>query len=128
MSLYWDLRCVDCGVDAGFDNANRMMTEMQALAAGSADLGRAFKAILAVHGSLLGSHLLVDSWGFSIPVAFFVEHGDHRLRPVDEYGRFDTLCAVEYSCARCGQNAICCEREHPGLSHGHVVDGVWHWG
>jgi hypothetical protein len=127
MSLYWDLRCVDCGVDAGISNANRMMKEMQGLAAGAADLGRAFKAITKlVDGELLGIRLLIDYGSISLPVEFFLEHGEHRVRPVDECGRFDTPCGITYRCSSCGTDFVCCEREHPGMSHTHHVGNVWH--
>jgi hypothetical protein len=125
MSCDWDIKCVDCDVAAGIDNANHQLELMQALIANAKELQEFLKA-LAAHEKIYSTELLLN--GYYIPIDFFVAHGDHHLRPIDEYGCFDTPCQGAFLCPRCQQMVACEDREHPRRqAHIHYVNHMGHW-
>lgn len=124
MSCYWDIRCVDCGVDAGIDNANHMMETMQTIVRVAPALGAAFAAL---GDELVRMPVELQVCGKYVPARFLAEHGQHRLRPVDEYGAFDTPCGKRFFCELCGVEVECRDREHPGNRKcSHLVGNVLH--
>lgn len=125
MSCDWDIRCVDCGADAGIDNANHGDDLMRAIVACAPELKTAIEKLWR-YDRFLDIDLRISSHHVSLD--FLVQHGGHRLRPVDEYGRFDTPCGATFRCPRCGVDVACSDREHPGKFHGHYVGHVYHQG
>lgn len=120
MSCDWDIKCVDCDVEAGIDNANHRMELMQSIVAHAKELHAFLKS-----APELDCELHFD--GYYVPAKFFAEHGDHRLRPVDEYGHFDTPCSGRFFCAKCQQEFVCEDREHSHWpEHGHSSGVFWH--
>jgi len=115
MSCDWDIYCVDCGVSAGIGDANHEDDTMRALVSAAADLGRALRVICGGVDGL--TELRVN--GYYVPANFFISHGNHKLRPLDEYGSFDTPCGQSFWCPKCGREVDCTEREHPGKPHSH---------
>lgn len=122
MSCDWDILCVDCNVTAGIAEANHELELMRALISQASALGAISK-----HPTIWELELRAN--GCFIPLDFFREHHTHHLRPVDEYGKFDTVCTTTFYCNRCGCEVQCEEREHPQQQnkHGHWFGAIWHW-
>jgi hypothetical protein len=79
VSADWDLRCVDCGVDAGLFNATNAESRLWALI-DSADLLAEFDA----HPGNRGWFEVMDlgrSWLDASPVEFVVAHRAHQMVP-----------------------------------------------
>lgn len=124
MSCDWDVRCIDCNECAGIDNANHEEGLMRVLIARSNSL-----ADLATIENDEGIYLLelrINS--YYVDLGFFAKHRGHHLRPVDEYGLFDTPCPATFHCAVCNTDFKCEEREHDSkFNHGHMTpDHMWH--
>jgi hypothetical protein len=130
MSCYWDIYCVDCGVEAGIEGANKRADLMRGLIAHSdalADLGRPYNA---EEGFCWDPVLKVD--GIDINLEFFYKHKEHKLRPLNEYRQFDTICGTPFFCPQCQKNFKCGSLDHTlntseTRGHAHVVDHVYHW-
>jgi hypothetical protein len=125
MSCYWDIICTDCNVPAGITNANHAMKAMQLLISHVDVL--AAVGVLRTHPDIWDIELGVNN--IYIPIAFFHEHKAHHLRPIDEFGRFDTPCTGTFWCVRCAKQVQCEDREHPQklTEHIHYVDHIGHW-
>lgn len=119
MSTHWDIRCDDCGVEAGM-SLNHGDQEMRDLIS-HADAIAALSDCHAIDElSVYGAGCLDRSW--------FSAHRGHKLRPFNEYGEYDTPCSGRGRCPQCGTEHACCRREH-GLSyskaHAHVHETTW---
>jgi hypothetical protein len=117
---------MDCKVEAGFDNANHQDELMRALiqnADALAGLGD-----LIQHERVYSIDVQINtSW---IPLPFFVEHKDHALRAIDEYGCLDAPCTESFFCPKCQKQVACESRDHslrPGTKHIHYVAHIGHW-
>jgi hypothetical protein len=122
VSCDWYIRCVDCGVDGGVaDEANNRDDLMRTLIQHAGELA----AVGRLRSVFNGVDVRVE--GHYLDLEFFVQHEGHRLRPVDEYGRFDVPCGVVVHCPTCRADVACEEREHDGrFCHGHLVGTAWH--
>ena len=98
--------CVDCRQEAGIDNANHADALMQ---------------LLIEHRDVLAAitALAEDAWSFELSVNghyvlphFFRLHAGHTLRPLSEYGTFDTTCGRDFVCPTCGEWVRCEGQEH----------------
>ena len=105
MSTDWDIRCVDCGENYGFEDMNRREGLMLALV-------RCADA-LAQHANVFADlrsedvELRVSYPDHVINLEFFQRHRGHRLSPVDEYGRLSDNCSGHAACASCGKSHPC---------------------
>lgn len=117
MSCDYDVHCLDCRSNAGFDDSNHADKEMRALARMGPGLKFIAQGILAFEKSLKENSQeytwlepnfrLRDSWGWKFDAKWWAEHGDHRLVAIDEYGRCDDECAERFDCKECGHAKWC---------------------
>jgi hypothetical protein len=116
MSCDYDVRCLDCGSNAGFDDTNHAIKEMRALAKMGAGLAVLARGILAFEKALADDPALYLepqfklrdlSHGWRLTPKWWAEHGDHHLVAVDEYGRCDDECAERFDCKECGYSKWC---------------------
>lgn len=107
MSNYWDIRCLDCGVDFGIDNANHkddLMRDLIKAAPALADIAD----LMENHGLNMGSGYMY------VRPRMFATHRGHRLVAIDECGRIDGTCGVRFECT-CGASITCkLPPGHPG--------------
>lgn len=105
MSTYWDVYCVNCKVEHGFDGANHAELEM-------AEICKHADAIAA----LSAFNLEIDlhcTYG-RIKPWWFAEHLGHKLVPRNEYGEFLGQCPETVKCV-CGSRKRCTlPNEHGG--------------
>lgn len=103
MSCDWDVYCLDCNQEHGFDGANHCDGEMADLCAVGPKIRKLF--LLLRDLPLLQNHTLVPE-GLSdrhrLDPAFWIAHGEHRIVPRDEYGRILGECSQQLACDRCG--------------------------
>jgi hypothetical protein len=130
MSCDWDVRCLDCEVDAGFDDTNHAVDAMRALAKRGPELAALGAAFLALSKSLEGERGYFEprmslrelSYGWNLDAAWWVKHGRHQLVAVDEYGRCDDACNERFDCKTCHHTEWCKRvKGHEG-DHGKVRD------
>lgn len=105
MSTDWDIRCVDCGENYGFDDMNRREGLMLALVRNAPHLVQ-FAGVLADLRSE-DVELRVSFPDRIINLAFFLRHAGHRLSPIDEYGRLSGNCHGQAACGSCGKSHPC---------------------
>ncbi len=109
MSCDWDVRCIDCSVNHGFDDANHQSELMVCLARLGPKLADMAVVIREIEASSLWMNatilLGVDRW--RLDFAWFATHGAHRLVAVDEYGHCFDECGEDYSCEACQHRATC---------------------
>jgi hypothetical protein len=116
MSCDWDIKCVDCNEEHGFDDMNHDEDLMHALV-------RHADAIVGLYALVSDPHVrveLVVGRGRCVDPAFFKRHQGHRLRPVDEYGRLSGDCFERVACPSCGSSHPC------KLPEGHEATGEPH--
>lgn len=108
MSCDWNIKCVTCDVVHGFDEANNEKQLMR-------DLIEHRHAFAAFHPvTISGCEVkLLTTWYGSIDTEWFVQHHDHELRPVNEYGVLDGECGRQVRCQECKTSHHCV------LPHGH---------
>lgn len=115
MSCDWDVRCLDCEDNAGFDDSNHDVEAMRTLAKRGFELATLGRAWLALEKSLEGERgyfeprmkLRDASYGWSINAIWWVQHGHHRLVAVDEYGQCDDECSERFECKTCHHTEWC---------------------
>lgn len=103
MSNDWDIRCVDCAENHGFQDMNHDEELMHALI-------RHAEVIAALHKLESEPHMhfeLLAGRGRRVDTAFFKKHYGHLLRPVDEYGRLSGDCFERVACPSCGSSHPC---------------------
>lgn len=130
MSCDWDVRCLDCEVNAGFDDTNHAVDAMRALAKRGPELAALGAAFLALSKSLEGERGYFEprmslrelSYGWNLDAAWWAKHGRHQLVAVDEYGRCDDACNERFDCKTCHHTEWCKRvKGHEG-NHGKVRD------
>lgn len=128
MSCNWDIRCVDCCEEASIADANHEVEIMHLLVQHAQELANLAGLVNAVNvpkNHVYDVSLYINN--YYVPLEFFAKHGTHHLRPVDEYGRFDTPCKKPFKCGSCNKDVTCEEREHDStFAHGHWVGETWH--
>ena len=104
MSTSWDVRCIDCGEDAGVHASREpiRLYEIQSI------LQDAHKIAL-LRG--VDSDLTLRLIDVVIPIEFFTKHAGHKLRPVSEYGEVDGTCAKDFTCGHCGSRLGQCDKD-----------------
>ena len=117
MSCDWDIKCVDCNEEHGFEDMNHDERLMLSLV-------RHADAIAALHAAIVDPdtcvELVTGPAGRRVDTAFFKKHQGHQLRPVDEYGRLSGNCARRVECPSCGTYHLC------KLPEGHEAKGDPH--
>ena len=120
MSCDWDIKCVDCDEEHGFEDMNHNEDLMLALV-------RHADAIATFHEVIGDRDMPYPGIGLTtkyrerqINTAFFKKHQGHRLRPVDEYGRLSGDCSARVACPSCGASHPC------KLPDGHEATGEPH--
>lgn len=109
MSCSWDIVCLNCDERAGIENANHEDELMRVLIK-----HRRALAMVGEMAAELWSLDLVANTHYVTPL-FFREHEGHELRPISEYGTFDTICGRDFVCPTC-QIWVVCDRKEPCLS------------
>jgi hypothetical protein len=115
MSTDWDIYCLDCESEHGFDDANHQDKLMRELAR----LGPTIKTMCELMAPLddLGRpplnfysepRIQLDDGGrLRFNTKWWVQHGDHKLVARDEYGHCDDECGEHYKCNSCGSWKTC---------------------
>lgn len=115
MSTYWYIHCLDCKDTQSFDDTNHASDMMKDLAKAGPDLKIAAEA-LARTDSLpnITFSLRIGRYGGlekeQLNLSWFIKHGDHHLRAIDEYGRVDDECGKWIKCEGCGSSNERCKR------------------
>ncbi len=106
MSNHWDLRCLDCDVDAGlsWNHGERQLNELVPLLAA---IAAAKPAMDLLDCEVVNSTYLDFSGAPSCVAAFAAHHAGHRVVPVDEYGALSGECGRSYQCGCCGLRPKC---------------------
>jgi len=117
MSCYWDLRCLDCEVDHGFDNLNhedKLMMSLAKIGPQLADLAPVLETLRDAAYSDVRLFLRYND--APVDFAWFAKHGRHRLMAVDEYGRCRDECGEHYTYCECKHRRMCRRpKGHDGL-------------
>lgn len=112
MSNHWDILCLDCNEEHGFDSSNHADDAMRAIVRAAPALA-AFAATEALLGETLVDVEVTCSKG-RLRTAWFAKHAGHRLAAVDEYGRVDGTCGKRLEC-ECGRGHYCKrDKDHDG--------------
>lgn len=112
MSCDWDVRCVTCGDNHGFHDANHCEDLMLSLCK-RAEAIAALVPLIATsrYGEI---ELRVGSYG-AVDVRWFARHAGHQLSPVDEYGRLLNQCQNYVACGECSTQHHCkLDKDHAG--------------
>jgi hypothetical protein len=120
----WDVRCLDCGVQHGFSDANHddklMIAVAKAGPALAALAGDPTVVALAKESCSCSTLRLALGHGpHAADLDWFATHGRHRLVAVDEYGYFDGDCG-EWP-IKSGPGQFQCRKPH-GHSGDHSPD------
>ena len=124
MSCSWDIVCVDCRERAGIDNANHADELMRILIRHQ----RTIAAVGELAAELWSLDLIANT--YYISSLFFKNHLGHQLRPISEYGTFDTTCGHDFVCPTCNKWVACDQQEHwmiPSDEHCHSFGRAFHW-
>jgi hypothetical protein len=109
MSTDWNIKCLDCNVEHGFDNANHQDELMWTLIKHAGAIG-ALAPLLAEPRADVEFRTY---WG-RLDAQWFAEHATHRLVPISEYGHLATQCQ-EYVTCECGSMRRCAlDQAHEG--------------
>lgn len=119
MSCDWDIKCVDCDEEHGFDDMNHKDDLMHVLIR-HADAIAAFHTAMCDRDMDDGVGLATKYPERRINTAFFKKHQGHRLRPVNEYGQLSGDCSERVDCPSCGASHPC------KLPDGHETTGEPH--
>ena len=120
MSCDWDVYCLDCKKEHGFDDANhddKLMRELSKIGPQLKKLCELMAPLVALRKPPLNLYVnpsIVlnsnsDSHAHPLIASWWIEHGDHRLIARDEYGRCDDECDFYFRCGECGSSK-CCKR------------------
>lgn len=104
MSTDWDVYCLDCKKEHGFSDANHREGEMADLCASGPKIKQIvllLQQVPVIKQSLVPENLLDYQ---SLNFDFWIEHGDHRLWPISEYGNLSERCNQQICCLSCGCN------------------------
>lgn len=108
MSTYWDIKCFDCGNQAGFhiNHGERQLTEIIKVLP---MLPAAKVAIDAIDDIAYPEMHWSGGEGPSMSelCEFAKECGEHKLKLYNEYGRWDDQCRDYWKCDCCGTNTSC---------------------
>ena len=109
MSTDYDVRCLDCGVDHGFYDANHERDLMMHVAKCGPELAAMAPLIAKLRAGVIcgdvNLKLGYDRW--PVDFAWFEKHGSHRLIAVDEYGRCVDECGDYFACDACAHRKLC---------------------
>lgn len=94
MSTDWHIKCVDCGDEHRFNDANWRVDDMRGLIAHAATIAALAPALQDVSDLALelGPYGRVDA-------QWFARHLGHRLVPISEYGHLDEQCHAQVPCS-----------------------------
>ena len=114
MSTEYDVRCLDCGCDHGFENSNHNDKEMRLLASMGPLLAKLCETMLVITDAVeetpsvyLEPQIRMKDGGWYLNLRWWTEHGKHNLVMVDEYGRCDDECAQQFRCSECQTHKFC---------------------
>lgn len=111
MSCDWDIRCLDCGVSHGFEDANNRDDLMLLLI----EHAVAIAALVPLLADPCADIALTGDYRHRINASWFAKHATHRLRPIDEYGVLLGQCRKRVACCACGSAPHCVlAYEHAG--------------
>ena len=116
MSCSYDIRCLDCSVDVGFD-INHGKDAMVKVLAMRGELTALAKRMAHIRDLWLGGqHHDLPAW-----ICWFAEHGEHRLAVFDEYGREMDQCRDWHICPTCKHSSPCALQEKHAGEHALTV-------
>lgn len=101
MSCEYFVECVDCDSrhELGANHGQALMRSLVLVAPAISDFAPAARNIF--------DGLTLQTLYGRLDLAWFIEHGRHRLRVVDEYGRFDGDCPKRVRCVHCSTEKWC---------------------
>lgn len=97
MSCDYAIKCLDCGEEHNFSDANHRLEAMRALIEHRAAVAALAPLLADPRGSSIT--LSLDYQGSFIEPAWFEKHASCRLAPIDEYG---VVYDAQQPCQRCG--------------------------
>jgi hypothetical protein len=105
MSNNWDVYCLDCESEHGFDGMNGLESLMHQIIADApvcAELSKIARRLNLVEVQAKAG------WNDGrVRLDWFEKHAAHRLIPRDEYGRFSGECGERFTCGECGDEFWC---------------------
>jgi hypothetical protein len=117
MSCSWDVYCLDCKAEAGFEVNH--VDKISAIIRHASTLA----ALYPLDKELDDFQVRACEYGGRIDVPFFHLHHTHRLVPRDEYGQFHDGCDEAFTCGECETRHYCKRvKGHPG-KHSSKRDG-----
>lgn len=114
MGTSYDLRCIDCGQDAGVSASYDPIRayELQPFIAVARALAGATGAKQLVEMKEPFSVTSADmNMGPRISLAWLVEHAGHRIRLVSEYGEVEGTCGQAITCTHCKAQHGYCDKD-----------------
>lgn len=117
MSCHYGIRCLTCKIDCPFPGDTNHQDElMRHLIANAEIIGRLSPVLRPLQRS--DSLRLAAGNYNTIDVGWFVEHHEHELVVVDEYGRIDQRCNENFRCKICGTSKWCqLPKDHDDAEH-----------
>lgn len=99
MSTYWDIHCVTCGTDAGFDT--KALDHVRLIIDSAS-------ALAAFADAPVADEATINHWAAgNLSPAWFKAHAGHKLVAKNEYGDLDGECAKSFGCKCCGHRRRC---------------------
>lgn len=108
MSTDWDVRCLDCAENHGFEDANHEVQLMVTVARSGRKLAQLAGVVRKIQESTHSDvSLKLGLDRLRVDLAWFEKHGTHRLIAVNEYGRCFDECGIYFSCGECHRDRQC---------------------
>ena len=109
MSTYWDLWCETCGARVLDLHTNHGESSISGLIADMPHLIALAHFRPKVLVNIRDTYNIFGEGedSYSIPVARFLPHENHNLRPKNEYGRWSDQCGQDVVCATCSTRKPC---------------------
>lgn len=112
MSTYWNVCCFECGSEAGclFECSVHREDLMIAVCEGARSLAKIAKVATAS-----GLDVRLDTSIGGADLEWFLQHAEHMIVPIDEYGQFRNLCGVRMPDGRtCDRQRGHADGDHDG--------------
>lgn len=109
MSTHWDIKCFDCGEEAGFriNHGERQLTEIIRVLPCLPAAKVAMDVIEDIAYPEIHWSSSCEGPSLSDLCQFAIDHGEHKLKLYNEYGQWSDQCHEYFKCKCCGTNTNC---------------------